>query len=100
MHVQEQGLGDVWESQARCTGEGLLDLFKGLLLYTFPQQRFPFYPLYGLIKGLCQNGEVGYPDSTETYGPKKFPNLASGGRNQDRAESLLSLWAELMLSLG
>ena len=69
MHIQE-GLGDVWESQARYAGEGSLDLFKGLLLYTFPQQRFPFYPLYGLIKGLCQNGEVGYPDSTEPMAPR------------------------------
>ena len=99
MHIQE-GLGDVWESQARYAGEGSLDLFKGLLFYSFLPLKFPFSLFCGLIKGFCEDREVGYPESTKIYGPETFPNLVSGEWNRGQADSLLSLWAELVLSLG
>ena len=79
MYIQEEGLGDIWESQSSFLIEGSLDFFKGLLLYSFPQQRHLFSPLFGVIKGFYQNGDVRYLNPSEYCGPENLLNLVSGG---------------------
>ena len=92
MHVQEEGLGNVCESYARDIGEDLFIFFKGLLLFSFPQQSFPLSPHLWLHKGVLPKWRNWVSRSYRNLWPREISEHSIRWREPGLSRQIVFSW--------